>query len=253
MISKNEIKYLASLNQKKNRILEKKFLVEGLKIVLEGIDSYYPCEMIICTFEFSESEPDIIKNLIRRNLRVEIINSTDFQKFSDAKTPQGIIAVFKFEKLFFDTSNNHNDKIVFIDNVSDPGNLGTILRNCDWFGINEILISSNSVEYLNPKVIRASMGSIFHLTIYDDVDYKILIEMKRKNYQIICSDLDGINLYEYYFPKKFIISFSSEASGISDELNSIADKFITIPKIGNAESLNVGVASGIILSKLQTF
>jgi TrmH family RNA methyltransferase len=251
MISKNDIKYFASLNQKKFRKQEKRFLAEGLKIVLEGIESYYPAELILATYEFAESNQKTIKLLKRKNLRTELLSSQDFQKLSDTKNPQGIIGVFRFDKLNFSTVKELPKVLVYIDNVSDPGNLGTILRNCDWFGVNEVLISTNSAEFLNPKVIRASMGSVFHLTVYDDVDFNSLFELKSKGYKIICSDLEGENISEIKFPDKFIITLSSESLGPSEEIVRAADKFITIPKFGNAESLNVAVASGIILSRIK--
>lgn len=251
MISKNDIKYFSSLNQKKYRNLEKKFLVEGIKILFEGIDSFYPCELVLVTYQFAENNEDIIKQLKRRNLKIEFLNVSDFEKIADTKNPQGIIGIFKFDKLIFNPLKEHSDNLIFIDNVSDPGNLGTILRTCDWFGFNEVLISPNSAEFLNPKVIRASMGSVFHLTIYDDVDYSILDEIKKNKYKIICSDIDGDDLFSFTFPKKFILTFSSESSGPSQEILSIADKFITIPKFGEAESLNVAVACGIIISRTK--
>lgn len=250
MIKKNDIKYFASLNLKKYRNQEKKFLAEGIKIVVEGIESYYPCELLLVTYEFAENNEDLIKKLKRKNIRIELLNSPDFQKISDTKTPQGIIGIFKFDKFYFHLDKKHSNNLVYIDNISDPGNLGTILRTCDWFGISEVLISPKSADYLNPKAIRASMGSIFHLTVYDDVELDTIIKIKLKDYKVICSDLEGDNLFDSIFPEKFIITLSSESSGPSQELVSVADKFITITKYGKVESLNVAVAAGIIISKI---
>lgn len=250
MITKNQIKYFSLLNLKKYRNQEKRFLAEGLKIVLEGIESLYPCELVIVTYEFAENNEDLIKQLKRKNVRIEQINSPDFKKISDTKTPQGIIGVFKFDKLIFYPSKEHPNIIIYVDNISDPGNLGTILRTCNWFGVSEVLISPKSSEYLNPKVIRASMGSVFNLTIYDDVDFDIVRKIKSNGYKIICSDLQGENLFNFKIPQKCLITLSSESLGPSQEIVSIADKFITIPKYGSAESLNVAVAAGIIISKI---
>ncbi len=250
MITKNDIKYFASLNLKKYRNQEKKFLAEGIKIVLEGIESYYPCELVLVTYEFAENNENLIKKLKRKNIRIELLNSPDFQKISDTKTPQGIIGVFKFDKLVFYPSKEHTNVIVYLDNISDPGNLGTILRTCDWFGVSEVLISPKSSEYLNPKVIRASMGSVFHLTIYEDVDFDLISEIKFNGYKIICSDLEGENLFNFRFPGKCLITLSSESSGPSQEVILLADKVITIPRAGDAESLNVAVAAGIIISRI---
>lgn len=252
MISKSDIKYFSSLNQKKYRKKENRFLAEGLKIVLEGIKSKYECEVILVTYEFADKQSDVIKYLKKENLAIELINFHDFQKISDTKTPQGIIGVFKYEALNFSMNKNHSNLLVYFDNISDPGNLGTIIRTCHWFDIKEILISPNSSEFLNPKVVRASMGSIFHLKIYDDVEINVLKEIKSSGYKIICSDLRGENIFNFKFPERFVITLSSESAGPSEELVSLADKSVTIPKFGNAESLNVSVAAGIILSRIKS-
>lgn len=252
MITRNELKYYSSLTQKKFRESELKFIVEGLKNVLEGLNSHFSCEIILVTFEFAEQHKNIINLAKKKKIRIEIIRSQDFIRISETKSPQGIAAVFKYAKLNFYPEKTESKIIVYLDNISDPGNLGTIIRTCDWFGINEILISKYSVDYLNPKAIRASMGSIFHLYIFEELDTEVLLDLQNRNYKIICSDLDGKNLFEYRFPEKIVLAFSNEAAGPSEAAKNIADDIITIPRFGNAESLNVAIASGIILSKALT-
>jgi len=249
MITRNELKYYSSLSQKKFRESELKFIVEGLKNVEEGLDSHYDCEIVLTTFEFAELHKNFLSNVKRKKIRIEILRSQDFIRISETKSPQGIAAVFRYAKLKFYPDKTESNVLVYLDNISDPGNLGTIIRTCDWFGINEILISKFSVDYLNPKAIRASMGSIFHLYIFEEVEPALLDDLKLNNYKIICSDLDGKNIYDYKFPDKIVLVFSNEATGPSEVVKTIADDVITIPKYGNAESLNVAVASGIILSK----
>lgn len=249
MITRNELKYYSSLSQKKFRESELKFLVEGLKNVTEGLNSHFSCEIILTTFEFAEQHKSLLKEAKRKKIRIETIRSQDFIRISETKSPQGIAAVFKYAKLNFYPDKTESKILVYLDNISDPGNLGTIIRTCDWFGINEILISKNSVDYLNPKAIRASMGSIFHLYIFEELDSEVLADMQSKNFKIICSDLDGKNLFEFRFPEKFVLVFSNEAVGPSEIIKKIADDILTIPKFGNAESLNVAIASGIILSR----
>lgn len=252
MISRNELKYYSSLSQKKFRESELKFLVEGLKNVEEGLNSHFNCEIILSTYEFAEQHQNIINQAKKKKIRIEIIRSQDFIRISETKSPQGIAAVFKYAKLNFYPEKTESNILVYLDNISDPGNLGTIIRTCDWFGINEILISKYSVDYLNPKAIRASMGSIFHLYIFEELDTEVLIDLQNRNYKIICSDLDGKNLFDYRFPEKIVLAFSNESAGPSEAVKKIADDVITIPRIGNAESLNVAIASGIILSKTLT-
>ena len=249
MITRNELKYYSSLSQKKFRESELKFIVEGLKNVEEGLDSHYDCEIVLTTFEFAELHKNFLSDVKRKKIRIEILRSQDFIRISETKSPQGIAAVFRYAKLKFYPDKTESNVLVYLDNISDPGNLGTIIRTCDWFGINEILISKFSVDYLNPKAIRASMGSIFHLYIFEEVEPALLDDLKLNNYRIICSDLDGKNIYDYKFPDKIVLVFSNEATGPSEVVKTIADDVITIPKYGNAESLNVAIASGIILSK----
>ena len=249
MITRNELKYYSSLSQKKFRESESKFIVEGIKNVNEGLNSHFDCEIIFITFEFAELNKKLLSEIKKKKIRIEVLRTQDFIRISETKSPQGIAAVFRYAKLKFYPDKSESNVLVYLDNISDPGNLGTIIRTCDWFGINEILISKFSVDYLNPKAIRASMGSIFHLYIFEEVEPALLEDLKLNTYKIISSDLDGKNIFEYKFPDKIVLVFSNEATGPSEEIKNVADDIITIPKYGNAESLNVAIASGIILSR----
>ena len=179
-----------------------------------------------------------------------ILKSSEFSKISDSKSPQEIAAVFKIPEQK-KIEENINNIFVYLDHINDPGNLGTIIRTCDWFGVNSILISKECTEYTNPKVVRSSAGSIFNLSIYDDASPDTLKELRNLGFQIICSDLTGENIYNVKKLEKFVIIFSNEAHGPSKEILEIADRNITIPKSGKAESLNVAIAAGIILSHLK--
>ena len=243
MISKNELKYFSSLLIKKFRQQEEKFIVEGLKTVEDGLNSSYKCEAVFVTPAFMDSFPDVIAILNKKSDRVLELKSVDFQKISDTKSPQGIAAAFN--------NNDLKDKlVVLIDNISDPGNLGTIIRTCDWFGLYNILITDQSVEYLNPKVIRATMGSLFHLNIYDEIYENDLANLKSFEYQIVCADIKGKNIFSYKTNKKTLITFSNESIGPSEMIKSLSDDFITIPGKGRAESLNVSSAASIVISRL---
>lgn len=251
MISINDLKYYSSLLIKKYRVKEKKFIVEGIKTVEEGLKSNFTCEVIFITPTFVESNPDKIKSLSKSGIKILQIKSNEFKRISDTKSPQGIAAVFLKAKELKKLSAVDSNKLIFIDNISDPGNLGAIIRTCDWFGFNNILVGKQSVEYLNPKVIRASMGSIFHLNIYDSIVGKDLSDLKSNGYQLICSDLQGKDIFKFRLENKSIIVFSNESLGPSQEVKNLADDFITIPSNGKAESLNVASAAAIILSKLS--
>jgi len=251
MISNNELQYYSSLLQKKHRRIEDKFLVEGKKSVVEGVNSDYECDVIFITHNFAEENETIISNLRKFKNKIVTIKQNELQKISDTITPQGIAAVFKKPKLGFSINDFSAEKIiVMLDNISDPGNLGTIIRNCDWFGIRNILLSDNIVDYTNPKVIRSSMGSVFHINIFENISSDHLKELKSSIYEILCADIEGENIFNYKSSKKKILILSSESHGPSKEIQMITDKKISVPRIGNAESLNVASASAVLLAQL---
>jgi len=246
-MTKNVLKYYSSLLKKKYRNKEKKFIVEGLKSVEEGINSKYKCEKIFVSNNFLESSES--KNILKKK-NIDILKLSDFLKLTDTVNPQGIAAVFEIPEKK-NIAEINSDIIIYLDNISDPGNLGTIIRNCDWFGFTTLLISGNSVDVYNPKVVRTTMGSIFHLEIIDDVQTHSLIILKNSGYKIFCADTEGNSINNFKIKEKSIITFSNEAAGPSDELLNISDYKITIPSKGNAESLNVAVAASIILYEIS--
>ncbi|MCX6175385.1 MAG: RNA methyltransferase [Ignavibacteriales bacterium] len=253
MLTKNQIKYYSSLLNKKFRHQEKKFLVEGIKLISEALDSGYSCEIILALKESAAENQNLIKQLNRKKINTEIVKSTDFEKLCDTKNPQGTIGVFHFRQQF-SSDFEHEKLIVALENISDPGNVGTIIRNCDWFGVKNILLNLDCAEVYNPKVIRASAGSVFHLNIFEEKDfYNALKEQKKNGFVVLCADLTGENLYDYAFNKKTILVLANEANGPTNNLLEICDSKITIPRIGKAESLNVASASAVILSALSKF
>ncbi len=248
MITNKEIKYYSSFLQKKYRQQEKKFIAEGDKLVTEGIESGSIPEIIFTTNSFYEEQAEYFGSL--KNFRIEKIKAAELSKLTDTKTPQQVLAVFPFMNSRSRPSQINSPLVVYLDNISDPGNTGTILRNCDWFGIKDVILSEGSVELYNPKVVRSSMGSVFHLNIYENVNISHLEELKEKGYCIICSDLRGEDLFDFSLPDKSIVIFSNEAHGPSKIIRELADHFIFIPKKGEAESLNVASASAVILGHL---
>ena len=251
MISNNQIKYFSSLLTKKYRLKENKFIIEGEKSVIDGIKSKTDCEAVLFSrkyYEENEAKIELIKN---KKLKTFILDSREFKKISDTKSPQGIAGIF------LKKSTNINDLfppadnlLVLVDNISDPGNLGTIIRNCDWFGVKTIILSKNTVEYTNPKVLRSTMGSIFHINIIEINDFSEVEGLKRSGYEILCADTKGESIFTYKNNKKKIVVFSNEAHGPSEDILKFINIKITIPKIGNAESLNVSSASAVILAEL---
>ena len=251
MISQKELRFYSSLLTKKHRRTEKKFLVEGKKSVLEGLNSSYECEIIFTTHNFVEENEKLISDFDSIGRKVVTLKQKEFQKLSDTESPQGIAAVFVKPDFSFSTKKFEDDRIiVMLDNISDPGNLGTIIRNCDWFAVKNILISDKTVDYTSPKVIRSSMGSVFHVNIFENITAANLDEFRSIGYEILCADIEGENIFSYQSKKKKILVLSSESHGPGEEFGKISDKKITVPKLGSAESLNVASASAVLLAIL---
>lgn len=250
MATKSEIKFYSALKLKKYRKLENKFLAEGKRLVEEGINSSFVCDRIFMTNEFEKANCNFVKEISKQKFPNNIISNNEFLKISSTKTPQGILAVFNIPKL--KTDYDKTQTIVALENISDPGNLGTILRTCDWFGISNVLLSEDCAELYNPKVVRASMGAIFNLNILNDIRLLEEIELLQKNnYQVYVADMNGENYKKVKWQKKSVIAFGNEANGPSKELKQICNK-ITIPQKGKVESLNVAAAAAVIISEVQS-
>lgn len=251
MISRKALQYYSSLLKKKYRKTENKFIVEGKKSVLEGLNSNYNCEIVFTTNKFIENNKAAEAIIEKKKVKIEILKQKEFQMFSDTETPEGIAAVFVKPKIQFSVDDFTKEKIiVMLDNISDPGNLGTIIRNCDWFGVKNILLRENTVEYTNPKVIRSTMGSVFHLNIFEEIKIESLLNLKEKGFEILCADMEGECIFKYKSDKKKILVLSNESHGVSKDIEAVSDREISIPRIGSAESLNVASASAVLLAEL---
>ena len=247
-MTRAELKYYASLTSKKNRLEEAKFLVEGIKLIEEALSSGFYCEVLLYTNAINTNEEDFIDSIRKKILRIEEVRHDDLGRLADTKTPQQVIAVF------YNDDNNkelRGDLIVALENINDPGNVGTIIRNSDWFGVETIILSENCAEIFSPKVIRASAGSVFHVNLIESKNfYDELTKLKEKNYQIYCADLSGQDIYSFRKEIKSVLVMANESHGPTEELLNLCDIKITIPRKGKAESLNVANASAVILSEL---
>jgi TrmH family RNA methyltransferase len=249
MISKLEISETAKLNLKKFRLSENKFIAEGKRLVLEGLQSSFSCEKIIFSEDFYTKETDFLSSLEKYSNKISKISNKDFAKIASTKNPQGIAAVFNIPK---EVSTEKKQKtVICLENISDPGNVGTILRTCDWFGVKSVLLSKECAEIYNPKVLRASMGAIFTLKVSKDVDLiEKLLKFKEQDYKLYFADMNGKDYRKIDANEKKVIVFCNEAFGPSAELKKICDSPITIPKKGNIESLNVAAAAAVILARV---
>ena len=236
MITKNQIKLIKSLRLKKNRIQSGFFIAEGEKIIDEFLDSKLEVVNIFSTLDKYNVSDYFIS-----------INSSQLKQISNLKTPNKVLGLFKVPK---NSEIDLNSNIVALEEINDPGNLGTIIRLCDWFGIKNIICSSNSVDCYNPKVIQASMGSICRVNI-SYMDFQKLLD--GKNYNTVAADLEGQNLKDFTFSENQIIFFGSESNGFSKKLSSQIDYKITIQRYNdNVESLNLATSVGIVLSELNS-
>ena len=236
MITKNQIKLIKSLRLKKNRIQSGFFIAEGEKIIDELLESKLEVVNI-----FSSSEKYNISDYYIP------ISSSQLKQISNLKTPNKVLGLFKIPK---SSEIDFNSNIIALEEINDPGNLGTIIRLCDWFGIKNIICSSNSVDCYNPKVIQASMGSICRVNI-SYMDFQKLLDSK--DYNTVAADLNGQNLRDFTFSDNQIIFFGSESNGLSKTLSSQIDHNITIQRYNdNIESLNLATSVGIILSELKS-
>ncbi len=251
MISKNKLKYYTSLKVKKYRTAERKFIVEGLRIVKELIKSPYEIELILVTKNFLEREKGFVQTLEKDSTPLEIISEKEFKKLAETETPQGILAVALMPSEKEDTEVKGNI-VVALDDISEPGNLGTILRTCNWFGIKDVLLSPQTVELYNPKVLRASMGAVFYLNVKTLHLRPELLRLKEEGYAIIVADMKGKNVFDFTpVPQKAVLVFSNEARGVSEEIRKTANEILTIPKFGDVESLNVAAATAIIIAEFK--
>ena len=240
MISKNQIKFVKSLQQKKQRILNKSFVVESTKNVLEILDSNYKVSHIFATSTWLNS------NKISSTVEINEVTKNDLNRISGLKTASEVLAIVKIPE----TQNNFDFSGVNIalDNIKDPGNFGIIIRICDWFGIKNIYCSENTVDLYNPKVVQSTMGSISRVNVF----YTNLTEMINhidNNIRVYASVLNGLEIQDCKVSEDSLIVFGNESHGISHDVLNLINEKITITKRGQAESLNVSISVGIILNK----
>jgi len=250
VITKSRIKGLISLQQKKCRESEMCYIAEGIKIVNEAID-FHP-ELVEQVLFTSNTEIKPGKNPL---LNTELVDQKVIDKISSLKTPQSCLAVLKIkvkEKFHFE---NSEDIVLFLDSIRDPGNMGTIIRLADWFGVSKIVCSHDSVDCYNPKVVQASMGSILRTEVYYEDLTMALERIKPEKISVFGATLEGENIYktEPVFPA--IIIMGNESEGISDKIRPLLTKEICIPNYSSkqekTESLNVSTATSIILSEFR--
>ena len=248
MITKNQIKFLRSLSQKKYRIQSQKFLVEGKRIVKELIQSSALIDQIYVSEDFIIKNADFI--LFDSNITYEIIPNDVISKIKTTDSSQEVFAI-SFINNSFDLQIQ--TPILVLDNISDPGNLGTLLRSASWYGINNVLVSSKSVDIYNPKVVRSAMGAHFHITnLHQLSEEKIQSILNDEPINIIAATLNGSSHKNFDPSNNWALILGNEAHGVTESMLNIANDQVSIPKLGNMESLNVGVAGSVLIDRFST-
>ena len=238
MLSKSQIKLITSLGQKKFRLQHHLFFAEGVKTINELLHSKFKLyQLYTTTSDFNVS--DVMQTKITPN---------ELKKISVLKTPNTALAVFEIPK---EQSVDFSQLVVALDNVRDPGNLGTIIRLCDWFGVKDLICNTETVDCYNPKVVQATMGSITRVNVV----YKDLTEILASNDLLsFGAFMDGKNIYEEELPQGGILVLGNEANGIQSNVEALIKKRISIPRFGDlkqTESLNVANATAILLSEFK--
>jgi TrmH family RNA methyltransferase len=240
-LSKSELKFIKSLQQKKYRDQHLLFPVEGVKMVGEAIKenaSIKYCLFSCTTNELPYSLPDASY----------AVSEKELQQVSSQKNPNKIVAVcsYKNERSPLD----YTKPVLALDSISDPGNLGTIIRLADWFGVEQVVCSQNSVDQYNPKVVQASMGSVFRVGL-NYAELSEIITESPESTMVFYADMQGENLHQINLPVNPIIILGSESHGVSSKIKELSHHALSIPRSDQAESLNVAMATGIICSELR--
>lgn len=239
MLSRNQIKLITLLKQKKYRVQQKLFVAEGVKTILELLNSKFELHhLYTTTLDFKVADVLMTK-----------ISEFELKKISFLKTPNAALAVFKIPEA--KPKIDYNKLVLALDNVRDPGNLGTIIRLCDWFGIKDLICNLETVDCYNPKVIQATMGSITRVNItYCDLE-KVCAENNIITYGAF---MEGENVYTSKLPASGLLVLGNEANGISKTIEKQINTRISIPRFGDlqeTESLNVANATAILLSEFR--
>ncbi|MCO6496946.1 MAG: RNA methyltransferase [Chitinophagaceae bacterium] len=243
MLSRNTVKYIQSLSHKKFRNSSGSFIAETPKVVEEFLRSSLKVEHVYTTEQWTGLHNT---NKELSHFPITVIPQSDLEKISQLKTPHDILAVMKIPEPPLPKTVKGRFSLA-LDGVQDPGNLGTIIRIADWFGIENIFCGRDTADAYNPKVVQATMGSLAHVNVHY-VDLETFLP--GTGIEVIATVLDGESLYETTKSKEGIVVIGNESAGIREPVLKLAKKRLTIPRIGKAESLNAGVAAAIVLSHL---
>lgn len=250
MLSKSKIKFINSLQIKKNRESEKLFVIEGDKLVREFLSAKFPVKILVAKTDFLNGLPSGLTDYVNN---IEAASYDELKHISSLKTPHNALAVVHMPVPEFNISSILNQYCAALDFIQDPGNLGTIIRAAGWFGIKNIVCSPDCVDAFNPKVVQACMGALLHVNIFY-YDLKKLMEAAHNHtIPVFGTLLEGKSIYSHRLDTRGIILLGNESKGISAELIPFITEKISIPKFSHAkegiDSLNVGMAASVVFSE----
>ena len=237
MITKNEIKLIRSLRNKKSRDEEGLFIVEGKKALTEILDSGMEVDRIYSTISVDA----------RTEAQFADISVAELKQISTLVTPYELVALVKIPPPF---EQPLKGLILALDNIQDPGNLGAILRSADWFGIESIICSEDTVDVFNPKVVRASMGAVGRIKVFY-VDIVSRLQELKTTHKVYGASMKGTSAYELSWEEDAVLLIGNEANGLGEKYDAVVDEYITIPAAGKVESLNAAVACSILCSEYR--
>lgn len=247
MISKSQIQYIRSLHQKKFREKNREFIVEGPKLVDELLKSRFEVKRIYAV----SGESDWLERGHDRGIESIETGQAELSRISALKTPNSVLAIAGMPDLDADDFVMPDDFVMMLDGISDPGNLGTIIRTSDWFGIHTLVCSPDTVEVFNPKVVQATMGSVFRCRVFY-TDVRSFLSNLNSGVTVYGTFLEGSNIYAENFSSPGILVIGSESHGIRPDVEKFITKKIHIPSLsGGAESLNASVAAAIACSEIR--
>ena len=244
MLSKNTVKFIKSLHQKKYRVESGKFFVEGEKSVLEVLQSSFTVDLLLVTQEFATKHAKVFAGV---HAELEYVTANQLEQVGQYQSNDAALAVVQMKPNQAFTPVK-GELILALDEVRDPGNLGTIIRIADWYGIKKLIFSSHTAEFYNPKVIQSSMGSFTRVQFYYGDLVQSFQEWKLPVYGAF---LEGESIHQLTNPAPGVLLLGNESQGISKEVEKWVSSKVTIPSFGNAESLNVAIATAIFCDNFK--
>jgi len=247
MLTNNQVKFIRSLQLKKFRDIHHQFVAEGTKLVLDLLQEQHPVRAVYALQEWISEHPV--------NPGTELVEAAEkeLQRITSLTTAPPVIAVFDISSVIPDPASAENELVLLLDDIRDPGNLGTIIRIADWFGIRQIVCSESTVDLYNPKVVQSTMGSIARVKVHY-TDVCVYLEKLSKPVKVYGTTLDGENLYNLHLSASGIIVIGSESTGISGQVKKYLTKKLFIPSFGasnHAESLNASVATAVVCAEFR--